>query len=194
VHAGAARTAFAIFIDDGHHFRHRPTYPGTAWQDRGPTQPSGSSPSVLWARWPQLTRNAYASANSTSPPRLAPDTHYFAAMRYVKPERLRLTRPPRSASPTSSRRRRTPTATLHERLEPVSERDRPSVTTHAYPPYCRIGAGAAVVAVVPRGSDGLVLEPACRLRAAWLINDVPACRFPCRGVAHKRCERLSGLE
>ena len=34
---------------------------------------------------------------------------------------------------------------------------------HRYPPYCKVGAGAAVVAVVSRGSDGLALE---RLPAA----------------------------
>ena len=49
---------------------------------------------------------------------------------------VRLTRAPPvdsatgSGSLTSSRRRRTSTAPVHERLEPVSERDRPLVTTH----------------------------------------------------------------
>jgi hypothetical protein len=55
VEAGAAQAAFAIFIDEGRHFRHRPAHPGTAWHDWSTTQPGGESPSVLWARWPQLT-------------------------------------------------------------------------------------------------------------------------------------------
>lgn len=55
VEAGAARTAFAMFIDEGRHFRRRPPHPGSAWHDWDRAQPGGSSPSVLWARWPPLT-------------------------------------------------------------------------------------------------------------------------------------------
>jgi hypothetical protein len=43
------------------------------------------------------------------------------------------------------------------------------------------GCGRSVQRVRWAGS-----RTACRLVSAWLINDVPAHRFPCRGVAQKR--------
>jgi hypothetical protein len=52
VEAGATRMAFAVFIDEGRYFRHRPAHPGTAWDDWASSLPGSSSPSVLWARWP----------------------------------------------------------------------------------------------------------------------------------------------
>lgn len=52
VEAGAARMAFAVFIDEGRHFRHRPAHPGTAWLDWDPSGPGSPSPSILWAQWP----------------------------------------------------------------------------------------------------------------------------------------------
>jgi len=52
VEAGAAHVAFAVFVDEGRHFRHRPALPGTAWRDWDPAQPGGAGISVLWARWP----------------------------------------------------------------------------------------------------------------------------------------------
>jgi hypothetical protein len=52
VEAGAAATAFAMFLDEGRHFRHRAPHLGTAWYDWRPAQPGDSAPSVLWARWP----------------------------------------------------------------------------------------------------------------------------------------------
>ena len=55
VEAGKARAAFAVFIDEGRYFRHRPAHPGADWRDWRPTLPEGRSPSVLWARWPATT-------------------------------------------------------------------------------------------------------------------------------------------
>ncbi len=52
VEAGIARTAFAVFIDEGRHFRHRHAHPGSEWRDWEPTRPGDGSPSILWARWP----------------------------------------------------------------------------------------------------------------------------------------------
>jgi hypothetical protein len=52
VQAGAACQAFAVFIDEGRCFRHRPANPGTAWLDWESSRPRSPSPSVLWARWP----------------------------------------------------------------------------------------------------------------------------------------------
>jgi hypothetical protein len=52
VEAGSARAAFAVFVDEGRYFRHRPAPPGTAWRDWDPAQPDGAGISVLWARWP----------------------------------------------------------------------------------------------------------------------------------------------
>jgi len=53
VDTGTARKAFALLIDEGGYFRHRPAQPGTAWQDWEPSQPGAPSPSVLWGQWPQ---------------------------------------------------------------------------------------------------------------------------------------------
>lgn len=52
VQAGAACQAFAVFIDEGSYFRHRPAHPGSAWLDWKSSRPSSPSPSVLWARSP----------------------------------------------------------------------------------------------------------------------------------------------
>lgn len=52
VEAAGARTAFAVFIDEGRHFRHRPAYPDAEWRDWEAAQPGSPSPSILWARWP----------------------------------------------------------------------------------------------------------------------------------------------
>ena len=55
VEAGSARTAIAVFIDEGRHFRHRLAHPGAEWRDWPPARPAASSPSVLWAQWPTPT-------------------------------------------------------------------------------------------------------------------------------------------
>jgi hypothetical protein len=52
VEEGAARMAYAVFIDEGQHFRHRPAHPGAIWRDWNPAQPDGPPPAVLWAQWP----------------------------------------------------------------------------------------------------------------------------------------------
>lgn len=52
VEAGAASAAFAIFIDEGRHFRHRPAHPGSSWVDWDAPKSGGAAPSVLWSRWP----------------------------------------------------------------------------------------------------------------------------------------------
>ena len=54
VQAGKARAAFAVFIDEGRHFRHRPAHPGAEWRDWDPSRPNSRSPSILWARWPRV--------------------------------------------------------------------------------------------------------------------------------------------
>jgi hypothetical protein len=52
VELGGARIAFAVFIDEGRYFRHRPAHPGSEWHDWIPVMPIDHQPSVLWARWP----------------------------------------------------------------------------------------------------------------------------------------------
>jgi hypothetical protein len=52
VEAGAARMAFAIFIDEGRYFRHRPAHPEATWLDWDASEPENASPSVLWTRCP----------------------------------------------------------------------------------------------------------------------------------------------
>lgn len=52
VEAGGARAAYAIFVDEGGHFRHREPFPGSKWLDWGKRTPEGHSVSVLWSRWP----------------------------------------------------------------------------------------------------------------------------------------------
>lgn len=52
VELAGARTAFAVFVDEGRYFRCRPAHPGSAWRDWAPARPAGYQPSVLWARWP----------------------------------------------------------------------------------------------------------------------------------------------
>jgi hypothetical protein len=46
---GATETAFALFIDEGGHFRHRPPHPGSDWHDWPPTAII-PGPAVLRAR------------------------------------------------------------------------------------------------------------------------------------------------
>jgi hypothetical protein len=54
-------------------------------------------------------------------------------------------------------------------------------------PYCSIGAGAAVVAVVSRGSDGLALEPpADCLQSGLLTTCQPVGSLPRRGSKEAR--------
>ena len=55
VEAGVTRAGFAVFVDEGRYFRHRPPHPGTAWHDWNASQPGCLSPSVLWASWPPAT-------------------------------------------------------------------------------------------------------------------------------------------
>jgi hypothetical protein len=52
VEQGGVGTAFAVFVDEGRYYRHRPPHPWTAWRDWAPTHPGGHEVSVLWARWP----------------------------------------------------------------------------------------------------------------------------------------------
>jgi hypothetical protein len=62
IEVGSARTAFAVFIDEGRHFRRRPAHPGAQWRDWEPDQPGHPSPSILWAQWPaNLTRDDLAA-------------------------------------------------------------------------------------------------------------------------------------
>jgi hypothetical protein len=52
VELGGARTAFAVFVDEGRYFRHRPPHPGSEWWDWASAKPADHQPSALWARWP----------------------------------------------------------------------------------------------------------------------------------------------
>ena len=54
VEAGVATVGFAVLIDEGGHFRHRPAYPGSTWLDWDAVGPGGARPSILWSRFPQL--------------------------------------------------------------------------------------------------------------------------------------------
>jgi hypothetical protein len=69
VEAGVAREAFAVFVDEGRHFRHRPAYPGAEWRDWEVVQPGTPSPAILWARWPRSQKQgdpAVVSARGAS--------------------------------------------------------------------------------------------------------------------------------
>ena len=44
VETGVAHAAFAIFIDEGRRFRHRPPHPGTAWHDGPPLSQAAHHP------------------------------------------------------------------------------------------------------------------------------------------------------
>jgi hypothetical protein len=57
VQAGRARTTYAVFIDEGRYFRHRPAHPGAEWRDWDPTPTDSRSPSILWSRWPASTQH-----------------------------------------------------------------------------------------------------------------------------------------
>jgi hypothetical protein len=50
VEAGTVSTAFALFIDEGRHFRHRPAHPGSTWVDWDAARPGAAAPAVLWSR------------------------------------------------------------------------------------------------------------------------------------------------
>ena len=52
VEQGAANAAFAVFIDEGRYFRHRPPHPGSRWVDWDVSVPGSATPSVLLSRWP----------------------------------------------------------------------------------------------------------------------------------------------
>jgi hypothetical protein len=52
VELGGAQTAFAVFVDEGRYFRHRPAHPSSEWRDWTLARPASYQPSVLWARWP----------------------------------------------------------------------------------------------------------------------------------------------
>ena len=52
VEQGAASAAFAVFVDEGRYFRHRPAHPGSQWVDWDVSMPGGATPSVLLSRWP----------------------------------------------------------------------------------------------------------------------------------------------
>jgi len=65
VDAGSARTAFAVFIDEGRHFRQRPAHPDAEWRDWDAAQPGSPSPSILWAQWPvSLTQGDLEAASA----------------------------------------------------------------------------------------------------------------------------------
>lgn len=52
VEQGAATAAFAILIDEGRYFRHRPPHPGSHWVDWDAPASGALAPSVLLFRWP----------------------------------------------------------------------------------------------------------------------------------------------
>jgi hypothetical protein len=52
VEPGATRAAFAMFLDEGRHFRARPPHPGSAWRDWDSSGPGSVSPAFLWSEWP----------------------------------------------------------------------------------------------------------------------------------------------
>jgi hypothetical protein len=52
VESGGARIAYALFVDEGGHFRHRDPFPNSRWIDWGKRTPEGHSVSILWSRWP----------------------------------------------------------------------------------------------------------------------------------------------
>ncbi len=58
VEAGKVQTAFAVFIDEGCHYRNRPAFPGSQWIDWGSIGPEGCEVSVLWAEAGQSARQA----------------------------------------------------------------------------------------------------------------------------------------
>ena len=52
VEAGKAKFAYAIFIDEGGHFRHRQPPEGSTWRDWASRDPEGRPVSVLWTQVP----------------------------------------------------------------------------------------------------------------------------------------------
>jgi len=53
VEAGTTRAAFAMFLDEGRHFRNRAPHPGSEWRDWAPSGPGSPAPAVLWSQWPR---------------------------------------------------------------------------------------------------------------------------------------------
>jgi len=53
VEAGKANVAYALFIDESGHFRHRRPFPGSRWIDWEARTPEGHKVSILWSRWPE---------------------------------------------------------------------------------------------------------------------------------------------
>jgi len=49
---GKAEVAFAVFVDEGSHFRHREAHAGSRWIDWGARTPQGHRVALLWSRWP----------------------------------------------------------------------------------------------------------------------------------------------
>ena len=53
VESGLVEVAYAVFVDEGRHFRHREPFPGSRWVDWEARTPEGHAISILWARWPE---------------------------------------------------------------------------------------------------------------------------------------------
>lgn len=79
VEAGAATAAYAVFIDEGRYFRHRPAHPGSEWVDWDATTPGGAAPSVLWSRWPAPVSSALVDRTEVEPAPALP--HELAVLR-----------------------------------------------------------------------------------------------------------------
>jgi hypothetical protein len=49
---GKAEVAYAVFVDEGSHFRHREAHAGSRWIDWQARTPDGHKVALLWSRWP----------------------------------------------------------------------------------------------------------------------------------------------
>jgi hypothetical protein len=49
---GKAEVAYAVFVDEGSHFRHREAHAGSRWIDWKARTPDGHQVAMLWSRWP----------------------------------------------------------------------------------------------------------------------------------------------
>jgi hypothetical protein len=49
---GWAEVAYAVFVDEGSHFRHREAHVGSRWIDWQARTPDGHKVAMLWSRWP----------------------------------------------------------------------------------------------------------------------------------------------
>jgi len=47
-----AEAAYAVFVDEGSHFRHREAHPGSRWIDWAASTPQSHRVALLWSRWP----------------------------------------------------------------------------------------------------------------------------------------------